>query len=137
MNSLKPNDIIGILGGGQLGRMLAQAAAKGIYRDLLRADLTRPIDIKARAYEAIICVGAFGNGHVGPENLPEIIRIAEPGAPIVIYMNGMPYEEDDYPNHFARLEAAGLWRVERKEKSNYMSSLDRPGWLIVARRGDG
>ena len=49
-------------------------------------------------------------------------------------MNVSPYEEDDYPTHFARLEAAGQWRVRLTEGSNYMEALDRPGWVVVAER---
>ncbi len=114
--------------------MLQEAAKKQVYQNLIEGDLTTPLDIADEAYEAIICVGSFGNGHVGPENLPEIIRTVKRDGIIVIYLNAQPYVDDDYPTHFARLEQDSVWQILKTEASNYMETLDRPGWLIVARR---
>lgn len=114
--------------------MLDQARAKNVYRALRQADLTKPLDIASGSFDAAICVGSFGNGHLGPEHLAEMIRTVAPGGPIVLYINGGPYSERGYPAQFERLEAEGLWRVERTEESNYMAELERPGWLVVARR---
>lgn len=60
--------------------MLAVARGKGIYRDLIVADLTRPLDLPDAAYGGVICCGTFTHGHVGPECLPELLRITRPGA---------------------------------------------------------
>lgn len=117
--------------------MLAEARAKSVYRDLLEGDMTGPLDLGGRTYAAAIGVGCFGNGHVGPRHLEEMIRAVEPGGALVFYMNGIPYEEDDYPAHFKVLENRGLWRIETLEQSNYMRALDRPGWVVGARGGVG
>lgn len=60
--------------------MLAVARGKGLYRDLIVADLTRPLDLPDAAYGGVICSGTFTHGHVGPECLPELLRITRPGA---------------------------------------------------------
>jgi hypothetical protein len=52
-------------------------------------------------------------------------------------MNGIPFEDDDYPAHFKVLEERGMWMVEILEQSNYMEALERPGWVIGARRTGG
>jgi SAM-dependent methyltransferase len=117
--------------------MLAEARAKSVYQDLLEGDMTGPLDLGGRIYAAAIGVGCFGNGHVGPPHLEAIIRAVEPGGVLVFYMNGIPFEEDDYPRYFNALEEQGLWQVETLAKSNYMKALDRPGWVIGARRGRG
>jgi hypothetical protein len=49
-------------------------------------------------------------------------------------MNGIPFEEDDYSSHFKVLEARGVWTVVTLEQSNYMEALERPGWVVGARR---
>lgn len=108
---------------------------KGIYRNLLTGDLTANLDIADATYDAMISVGIFSNGHVGPENLDELIRTIKPNGLIVLSMNALRYAEHDYPSHIARLEAKGAWRVLKSESSNYMTELNRPGMLIVARRG--
>lgn len=60
--------------------MLAVARGKGIYRALIVADLTGPLDLPDAAYGGVICCGTFTHGHVGPECLPELLRVTRPGA---------------------------------------------------------
>lgn len=114
--------------------MLARARGLGIYRQLLRGDLTKRTAIPEASYDALISVGAFGGGHVGPENLREFIRVVKPGAAMVIYLNAQPFEDHDYPRSFRELEQAGFWEILKITASNYMDALDRPGRLIVAKR---
>lgn len=116
-------------------RMLAEARAKGVYRNLVRGDVRDPGAIEPGRYDAVAAVGVFGGGHVGPQDLECFARPVRAGGAIVLYANGIPYVEDDYPSHLQRLEEAGVWTVERTERTNYMDRIERPGWLVVARRG--
>ena len=116
--------------------MLEQAGAKGHYRHLTKADLTKRIPLADAAYDVGICVGAMGAGHLGTEHIPELLRIIKPGALLVIYMNAKAYLDEDYEPRLRALEAAGHWRIEKIEASNYMKNLDRPGRLIIGRRPD-
>ena len=118
-------------------RMLAEARAKGVYRDLFEGDVRDPGAIEPERYDAVVAVGVFGGGHVGPADLEHFARPARPGGAIVLYANAIPWVEDDYPAHLRRLEAAGVWTVERTEETNYMDRIERPGWLVVARRAGG
>ncbi|MGI9476665.1 MAG: class I SAM-dependent DNA methyltransferase [Hyphomicrobiaceae bacterium] len=114
--------------------MLDVARSKQIYRDFIVGDMTRPIDLGGRAYDAAIAVGCFGGGHLGPEHLAGIVKCIRPGGILVLYINAIPYDEDDYPQQLAALEADGVCRVLAKEQSNYMQSLERPGWAVVLSR---
>ncbi len=114
--------------------MLEQARAKGHYRRLAKADLTKRIPLADAAYDVGICVGAMGAGHLGTEHIPELLRIIKPGAPLVIYMNGKAYLDEDYEPRLRALENAGLWSIETIEASNYMQKLERPGRLIIGRK---
>lgn len=60
--------------------MLDQAKAKGCYRDHILGDLTLPLALPDAAYGAVVSCGTFTHGHVGPECLPELLRITRPGA---------------------------------------------------------
>lgn len=60
--------------------MLDKARLKGCYRDLILGDLTRPLALPDATYGAVISCGTFTHGHVGPECLPELLRITKPGA---------------------------------------------------------
>ena len=115
-------------------QMLAQARAKRVYRHLLEGDVRDPSAIEPGRYDAVIAVGVFGGGHVGPQDLAWFARPARPGGAIVLYANAIPWVEDDYPSHLRRLEDDGVWAVERTEETNYMDRIERPGWLAVARR---
>ena len=117
--------------------MLGEARAKSVYQDLLEGDMTGSLELVGRSYVAAIGVGCFGNGHVGPPHLEEMIRTVRPGGVLVFYMNGIPFEEDDYSSCFKALEDQGFWRVETLERSNYMDALDRVGWVVGARRTEG
>lgn len=93
--------------------MLARAAAKteganAVYRRLIEADLTGPIDVAADQYAGIVSAGAFTHGHLGPESLAELIRIAAPGARFVVGINSAHFEELGFRTHLDRLQGAGV-----------------------------
>ncbi|MEM7140919.1 MAG: hypothetical protein AAF548_07775, partial [Actinomycetota bacterium] len=100
-------------------------------RDAGEADGVSPTG----AYAAATCVGAMGNGHLEPRHVPELVRAVKPGGPVVVFMNGHPYVQDDYASQFEGLEREGVWTIERTVGSNYMDALVRPGFLVVARAG--
>lgn len=58
--------------------MLEQAAAKGCYQELMRADLNQPLSIPDNQYRATACVGTFTSGHVAPQALHELVRVTSP-----------------------------------------------------------
>jgi hypothetical protein len=66
--------------------MLDEAAKKrtadgaAVYRKLIAADITRTIGIPDNRYAGLISAGTFTHGHLGPEPLGELWRIAAPGA---------------------------------------------------------
>ncbi|MGB8816980.1 MAG: class I SAM-dependent methyltransferase [Rhizobiaceae bacterium] len=115
--------------------MLAQAKAKNIYGRLIEGDMRQRTSVEDAAYDAVICAGSFAPGHLGPQCYREFIRMVRPGGPIVIFMNGAHYAEDGYEAHIRKLEAEGAWTVIAIKAFNYMSALERPGQLIMARKG--
>lgn len=60
--------------------MLDSAQEKQLYRKLMLADVLQPLDIPDGAYGGIISCGTFTHGHVGPQCLPELLRICRPGS---------------------------------------------------------
>lgn len=114
--------------------MLAQARRHGAYRQLFAADLTKRTSIPDASYDSVISVGAFGNGHLKADALPDFIRLVKPGGILVIYVNALPFVAEDYARTLHEFELAGLWQVKKIEASNYMDALERPGRLIVGQR---
>ncbi len=60
--------------------MLDQAAAKGLYRNRITGNLLEPLPMADNTYGAVVSSGTFTHGHVGPECLPELLRVTRPGA---------------------------------------------------------
>lgn len=79
--------------------MLAEAARKvrdnggPVYRQLLQADLTQTIAIDDGTYDGLVCAGTFTHGHLGPESLNEVWRIAAPGSICSIGINANHYRD--------------------------------------------
>lgn len=72
--------------------MLRRAAAKqhggtSLYRELIEADLTRPLEIGTDMYAGAVSVGTFTHGHVGPDALAEVLRIVRPSGLVAIGIN--------------------------------------------------
>ncbi|MEM7424854.1 MAG: class I SAM-dependent methyltransferase [Pseudomonadota bacterium] len=114
--------------------MLSQARQLGIYRQLFKADLTRRFALPDASYDAVISVGAFGNGHLKADALPGFVRLVRPGGHVVVYLNAVPFLAEGYERSLREFEQAGALRVHSIEASNYMDALDRPGRLLVVSR---
>ncbi len=73
--------------------MLDEAMRKDIYRDAIEADLNQGIPVPRDSYAGIVSSGTFTHGHLGPEALPALLRIARPGAQFALSINAKHYEK--------------------------------------------
>lgn len=87
--------------------MLDAAREKNLYRTLHCADVLKPLDIPDATYGGIISSGTFTHGHVGPECLPELLRIARPGALFVCGCIPAVYDGMGFGSTLAILNARG------------------------------
>ena len=78
--------------------MLAEAGKKRteddvpVYRNLIDADLTKTLDLPDNQYAGLVSAGTFTHGHLGPEPLEELWRVAAPGARCVIGINSKHFK---------------------------------------------
>ncbi len=84
--------------------MLAVADQKGLYRTTIVADLTQPLNIADETYGVILSSGTFTHGHVGPDALDELMRIAKTKAIFVLAINAEHFEARGFTAKFAQLE---------------------------------
>lgn len=89
--------------------MLDEAASKGCYRDVKRADLTARLPFEDDAYDATICVGTLTEGHVGPEALDELLRVTRER--VVVAILTRIWEPLGYRAYVADLESRGVARL--------------------------
>ncbi len=106
--------------------MLEVARGKGLYRDLITADLTQPLDLPDTTYGGVISCGTFTHGHVGPECLPELLRVTRPGALFVCGTIAPVLDGLGFGSALARLVAAGRIEPVRFREIPIYEGADHP-----------
>ncbi len=93
-----------------LAKARSKTAADGspVYRHLIEADLTGPIDIASDTYAGIVSAGTFTHGHVGPDGIAELLRAGRPGARCAIGVNFSIFETNGFKDRFERYAADGV-----------------------------
>ncbi len=115
--------------------MLAVAAGRAIYTNLIEADLTKPLDIADATYDAAVCTGTFTHGHVGPSCLAELFRIIAPGGLFAFSINTGVWIDGGFETELKRLEKSGVVRlVTRRAGVNYETSSAPDSWLNLYER---
>jgi predicted TPR repeat methyltransferase len=100
--------------------MLAKAGGKGVYGRLIEADLTAGLDVPDGAYDAVLSVGTFTHGHVGPDGLDETIRLVRPGGIVCVTVNEGVYDRMGYPAKLAALQQAGACTLVALDDADYL-----------------
>ena len=96
--------------------MLAEAARKDVYRELIVADLTVGLEIASDTYAGVTSAGTFTHGHLGPDSLEELIRVSRSGARCAIGVNVAHFEDMGFAAWFERAVERGLigeFQIER------------------------
>lgn len=95
--------------------MLQVACEKGIYSRLIAGDLLARLPIEDGQYRGLVSTGTFTHGHVGPEGLTEVMRVAAPGALFCLGVNAEFYAERGFRAAFDDLHASGAITKPRLE----------------------
>jgi len=77
------------------------------YRNLIEGDLTQTVPIGDDTYSGIVSVGTFTHGHLGPEAIDELVRVAAPSAVCALGINAVHYAELGFDRWFASRSAQG------------------------------
>ena len=83
--------------------MLAVAARKSVYRDLIEGNVLDGLTVTDGAYAGVVSSGTFTNGHVGPDALDELLRLAQPGAQFALSINGEHFAREGFAAKFEAL----------------------------------
>lgn len=116
--------------------MLEEATKLQIYQRLIHVDAESDNALKIATYDAVISVGTFGMGHMGPTAMGKVSAHAKPGGLIVLFMNAEPFTDMNFQDEINKLCSTGAWELLAIEDHNYMDALERPGKLIIARAGN-
>ena len=95
--------------------MLEVASEKQAYRNLVVGNLLEIMNIPDNAYGAVVSAGTFTFGHVGPEGLNELVRVARPGGLFVIGVSAGHFAAADFEGYMDDLQGRGqisLYTIE-------------------------
>lgn len=84
--------------------MLAMAARKGCYRQLLAVDLTAPLSNSDEPWGGLVSAGAYNPGQLGPNTIPPLFEHLRAGALCCIGIHA---------EHFAELGFADMFRQQQ------------------------
>lgn len=119
-------------------KMLAVAAAKGVYRATIRADLTGVLPVENNVYSGVISAGTFTHGHVGPAAFHELLRIATPGAVFAVTVHSAVYEAGGFAAEFAalgnRIEGFRTDPFRIYGRAAGADHADDTGWIVSFRK---
>ena len=115
--------------GVDLSQKLLNLVPDGLYKNILKADLNKPLNISDNEYDAVLCVGTFTFGHVKPPALDEFIRITKNKGLLCFTINEGIYEEYGFDKKIKELTQNNLWKKKEFFKSNYISSKGVNAWL--------
>ena len=114
--------------------MLKKARTRGIYRNLIQADLNEPIDLPDRSYDAMVSSGTFTCGHVGPEPFDELVRLLRPDGLWSFSIHMDLWEPAGFRATLDRLVSQDQLACVEKEPDRFFETLEPGGWFFVYRR---
>ena len=108
--------------GADLSEKLLDAVPRGIYRQLLQADLNCPVDMPDNFFDAVVCVGAFTFGHLKAEVFEEFVRITKDKGYICFTINNGIYVDQGFEAELKRLERQNKWCKKELFLGEYLAS---------------
>ncbi len=99
--------------------MLDQAMRKDIYRDAIEADLNLGIPVLRESYSGVVSSGTFTHGHLGPEALPALLRVARPGAQFALSINAKHYVALGFADALEKLQQDQIQNLSLSEVRIY------------------
>lgn len=96
--------------------MLDRAMAKEVYRDAIEADIFKGIPVPASSYAGVVSSGTFTTGHVGPDGIDPLLRVAKSGSIFALSINTRHYDSAGFAAKFAELggRISGLELIETR-----------------------
>jgi len=100
---------LGLVDGTDISpEMLEVARAKHHYRNLILGDVLEGLPVADGAYAGVVSAGTFTLGHLGPAALPELVRVAAPGALFALSINAAHFAAEGFGPALAALPITGL-----------------------------
>ncbi len=100
--------------------MLAQAEAKGAYRNLSLLDLAASSPIEAGIYDAITCIGVIGVGAAPPETFDLVMHALDKGGILAFSYNDLTLKDHRYMNKLCEWVDCGAATLVFRENGPHL-----------------
>lgn len=110
--------------------MLAEAAVKGIYRRLFEVDLVKGIPVEDGQYDAAFSTGTFTLGHVGPTQIPEVMRVLKSGGVFCLTVSDLSWDDQNYAEQLPSL-GAGIFKIISDEIHDHVRDHNMQAHFLV------
>lgn len=114
--------------------MLERAMTRAIYRNLIQADITQPINLPSGSYDGIISSGTFTLGHVGSQPIPELVRLLKPGGLLGCSIHKEIWARDGFEERFAALAADGALEVIDRQSGEFFTGYGETAFYCMFRK---
>jgi predicted TPR repeat methyltransferase len=114
--------------------MLNEARRKGVYRELIQADLNESLDLATAIYGAAISCGTFTHGHVDANALDRIAPLLKPGAIFACTIHQAVWENAGFARTLERLGSDGVLVIEEIFERAYFDGSGSDGRFCLLRR---
>ena len=115
-------------------QMLNEARRKGVYRELIQADLNESLDLTPSTYGAAISCGTFTHGHVDARALDRIAPLLKPGAIFACTIHKAVWEEAGFARTLERLRADNVFVIDEIYERAYFEGSEPEGCFCLLRR---
>ena len=111
--------------------MLAVAREKGVYRTLTAVNLLETVDIADNTYSGAYSTGTFTLGHIGPDRIPEVMRLLKPGAVFSLTVSEPSWIEKDYETVLASFVSDGILNLLEDEVGDHVVNHNQQAHFLV------
>ncbi|MGI9355972.1 MAG: class I SAM-dependent DNA methyltransferase [Rhizobiaceae bacterium] len=120
-------------------KMLEVAKSKKVYSKLIEGNVVETLPMKDETYGAILSAGTFTTGHVGPEGLDELLRVAKPMALFILSVHAGHYERQGFGARFRELADESVISLPHEEVFDFYKKAEGDhvrdqGCLVVFRK---
>ena len=114
--------------------MLDQAAAKGIYRNLAIADMSKPLEIAADVYQNAAAIGCITPEYMPPTVLDEILSKLPGGGCLVFSLNDHAAADGTVVGRLTTLIDCGAAELLFKEYGDHLPAIGLKSTVYVLKK---
>ena len=111
--------------------MLDAAREKGVYRNLIPADMNDPLPVEDGAYPVIAAIGVFSPGHAPPETIDEVMGKLPRGGLFVFTLNDHALQKRVYAGRINEHADTGAVRVLFREHGDHLPGIGLESTIYV------